>query len=296
MILLYRLEYVFSRILAFFLALLPISLSSWIAKRAGDLAFFLMPRRREIALSNIQMVFGNSMSRKKKRTLARQSFQHVALSIIELFIVDKILKDADQRFEFQGKEHMDAAFAQGKGVLFIISHLGSWEYLAFFPYLLNRPLSAVVKSIKNPYLNNAINNLRRKMGYIPLPKKLVTKKILYELKQNHTIAILLDQWAGSEGIWASFFGQLTSTTSLPARLAKKTGAALIAGYCIRTAAGKYTIQFQPMVPLQGEEATWERKTTQALNHLLEEKIREHPEQWLWTHKRWKPKPQRVREA
>ena len=296
MILRYRLEYVLACLLAFFLRLLPIPFASWIAQRAGDLAFLLMPRRRAIAFSNLQTAFGSSLSRKERQRIARQSFQHMALSIMELFIVDKILKDADQRFEFQGKEHMDAAFAQGKGVLLIISHLGSWEYLAFFRYLLNRPLSAVVKSIKNPYLNNAINNLRRKMGYIPLPKKLVTKKILYELKQNHTIAILLDQWAGSEGIWASFFGQLTSTTSLPARLAKKTGAALIAGYCIRTAAGKYTIQFQPMVPLQGDETTWERKTTQALNQLLEEKIREHPEQWLWTHKRWKPKPQRVREA
>ncbi len=109
-----------------------------------------------------------------------------------------------------------------------------------------------------------------------------------ELRANHLVAILIDQWAGDEGLRGRFFGEETSTTSIPVRLSMKTGCALIPAYCIRTGSGRYKISIMPEVAIQGEtENDWEAQTTDALNRLLEEQILRYPEQWIWTHRRWK---------
>ncbi len=277
------------------LSLLPFSAISWIARRFGDLAYRIMAKRRAIALANLERAFGSSLPLERKKQLARKAFQHTALSIVELYFVRKLAREAHQRFTFHGFEHHEAAFAEGKGVILVISHLGSWEYLSFLPYLKGTPSCVVVKSIKNPLLDRQIDALRRVMKVDPVAKKSSSKKILTELKANHLAAILIDQWAGPEGLWTSFFGHETSTTSIPARLAKKTGAVLLPAACIRTGDWRYEIRFEKPVGVAAGE-TWERDTTEALNRLLEEEIRRTPDQWTWGHKRWKPRPAFLREA
>ncbi len=120
-------------------------------------------------------------------------------------------------------------------------------------------------------------------------KTIGAREILTELRQNHLVAIVIDQWAGNEGVWSYFFNAPTSTTSLPARLAKRTGAALIPAYCIRTTSGQYEIRVQPEVTLKDDGNNWTKSMTNQLNYLLEQQIRAFPEQWVWTHKRWKNK-------
>ena len=91
----------------------------------------------------------------------------------------------------------------------------------------------------------------------------------------------------SDGLWIDFFGKPTSTTSVPARLALRTGAALIPAYCLREASGQYRICIKPEVPIEGGPQDAEKATTSQLNRLLEKEFLEHPEQWIWNHRRWK---------
>ncbi len=286
----YLLEYILTRTVIFVANLIPLSISYWIGKRLGDLSYYLMGKRRKVALSNISKAYGDSLTPDQKRKIARRSFENVALSIVELFTIPKFLKSASKRFRFKGIENMEAAFAKGKGVIWVISHLGSWEYLAFLPYLKHYSCSVVVKALKNPYVNQELIRFRKMTLNNPIAKKNAAKEILYELKKNHLVSILIDQWAGGEGAWTTFFGQATSTTSIPVRIAKKTGCALIPAYCIRKSPGQYEFDVKPAVPLRGDGETWEAETTQELNRLLEEEIRKYPEQWMWGHRRWKPKP------
>ena len=115
-----------------------------------------------------------------------------------------------------------------------------------------------------------------------------------ELRHNHGAAILIDQWAGPEGLWIDFFGRPTSTTSVPSRLANKTGCALVPAYCLRTSPGHYEIRICPEVSWDAGDKDWENQMTLRLNQILEKQIREHPEQWLWGHRRWKEKPSILR--
>ena len=110
-----------------------------------------------------------------------------------------------------------------------------------------------------------------------------------ELRRNHGVAVVMDHWAGADGLWVEFFGRATSTLSLPARLAKKTGCALIPIFCIRTALGRYEVRLLPTVPMP-DDPNWEFRTTKRLNDILEAQIRGAPEQWSWSHRRWRPQP------
>jgi len=273
---------------------LPIEVSTWMARRAGDVAYLIWTKRRRIAFSNLRRVFADSISARKKRSIVHESFRHAAVSFMELFMLQKIKKEAHSRFTLTGMEHLQTALTKGRGVILVISHLGVWEYLSFLLYLTHTKGSVVVKELKNTYFDQEIDHLRRETGSVPIAKKHSIKTVLSGLRDNQIVAILIDQWAGKEGIWVDFFGSPTSTTSIPARLAKKTGCALIPAYCLRRSPGKYQIQIHPPLNVHPEEERWERQWTSKLNQLLEAQIRSYPEQWLWGHRRWKVQPAHFR--
>ena len=276
--------------LATVLRLVPLSLSGWIVQRVADIYFFCSPTRRHLTLENLTIAYGDTRSAGQKRTIARRSFENHALSILELFVINKMKKNAARRFPITGQQHFDEAVARGKGVVFVASHLGAWEYIGFPGYLHPYPHAVLVKHIKNPYLNNTIDALRRAIETLPIPKEAnALRHILAELHQNHGVAIVIDQWAGREGLWVECFGRATSTTSLPARLAKKTGCALLPIYCFRKQIGQYEIHILPAVPLLDDPAG-DIHTAKRLNDILESQIRAYPEQWSWSHRRWRPKP------
>ena len=285
----YLFEFYAVKSLFYLLNLVPLSLSGWIIKRAGDLFFYVSSKRRNIAFSNLTIAYGDALSSDQKNKIARKCFENGALSILELFLIKKIKKNALNRFTMAGKQHFEEALSRGKGVIFVASHLGSWEYIGFAGYLKKVPHAVIVKKIKNKYLDEMIDSLRREIDSVPIPKINAIRPTLTALRQNHGVGVLIDQWDGSDGIWIDFFGKSTSTTSLPARLAKKTGCALIPIYCLRKKIGQYEIQVLPEVPLSSGP-DWEFDTTGRLNEILESQIRRYPEQWSWGHRRWKPKP------
>lgn len=284
------------RLISACLTLLPFPAIFWIARQAGNLCYVVMPGRRKIALDNIQAALKDSLPLCEQKKLVRTSFQNISLSLIELFLIRKICSRAQQLFRWSNRENYDNAFRKGRGVILTVSHAGSWELLGILAYLRPHVLSVVVKVIRNPYLNQRINHLRSEMKLVPIPKMGAARDVLRRLKNNECVAILTDQWAGSEGVWVDFFGRGTSTTSLPARLAKKTGACLLPAYCLREPGGFYTLQMDAPIEFPPKDhPNWEKEVTQMLSQRLEEQIRKRPEQWIWTHRRWKPKPHTMRE-
>lgn len=290
----YWLQYLAVRFLAFLSTVLPVEVSHGIACWFGDLSYWVLGKRRRVALKNITQALGDSLPPERKKEIARAAFQSAALSMMELFTVEKIKKEAASRFKLIGNEYLEEAFAKEQGVVLVISHLGSWEYLSFLPYFTKRPWSVVVKNIKNPYIDKAIDTMRRVMTVTPVSKDSSVRTIFQELRAGHGVAILVDQWAGDEGLWVDFFDTKTSTTSIPARLSEKTGCALVSAYCLRTAPGHYEIHIEKPIARDMSLPGWEATITKDLNEVLERQIVGHPEQWLWGHRRWKEKPENLR--
>ncbi len=286
----YLVQFYAVRALVAALRLLPLPLAGWVVARVADIYFFCASARRRVTLENLTLAYGDTLSARRKRVIARRSFEHQALSMLELLLIEKMKRHAAQRFPITGKQHFDEAVARGKGIVFVASHLGAWEYIGFPGYLHRYPHAVIVKAIKNPYLNRAIDVLRRAIDTVPIPKETsALRQTLAALRRNHGVAIVIDQWAGRHGAWVDFFGRPTSTLALPARLAGKTGCALLPIYCIRKAIGRYEVHVLPMVPLS-EGPAGEFGTTARLNAILEAQIRQYPEQWSWNHRRWRPQP------
>ncbi|MEA3328852.1 MAG: lysophospholipid acyltransferase family protein [Candidatus Omnitrophota bacterium] len=265
----------------------PITVSTWTARRIGEAVFLIMPSRRRIAFENLTIAFGNSKPDTEKRRLILESFRHSVTSLMEFFRLPKFAKISAEHIRFKGSEHLDYAFVKGKGVILVMSHLGPWEYLGFLPYLKKYSATVLGRSIRNPYFYQWVKSLRKIVNLKYSDRTISAREIFSELRANHLVAITIDQWAGNEGIWADFFGLPTSTTSLPARLAKRTGSALIPAYCIRVGCGKYEINITPEVSIGENGKNWTETMTKKLNYLLEQQIRAFPDQWMWTHKRWK---------
>lgn len=275
----------------------PITISTWIARRIGEVMFLLLASRRKVALDNLAIAFGNSKSVAERKRIALESFRHLGTCLMEFFRLPRSVEQVKQHVSMKGDEHLERAFARNKGVLLVMSHLGPWEYLGFLTYLKKYPTTVLGRPIKNPYFYRWVQSLRKTVDLDYSDKNFGPRKLLSELRQNHLVAMTIDQWAGNEGLWIDFFDIPTSTTSLPARLAKRTGCALVPAHCIRVASGKYRINIMPEVSIGEKGDNWVEEMTRKLNSLLEEQISSFPEQWLWTHKRWKGKriPAKIRE-
>lgn len=287
--------YLLFRALHCLIQLFPLGVIFWLAKLSGRLSYYVLPKRRRIAFENIDRVYKDTLTPQEKTKLVKNAFLNASYSVTELLFIKKIAKTAKAEFEINGHENIAQAFRLNKGVMLVISHLGAWELLEFVPFLMKEKWSVVVKSIKNPYIDRFINKCRRVTTVNPINKNDSIRTVIKELKQGNGVALLVDQWAGPEGIWVDFFGEPTSTTSVPARLAKKTDSVFVAAYCIRKKVGSYRIDFEPLT-LVDATGDWEKQTTLKINKKLEEKIRLYPDQWLWGHRRWKPKPSQIREV
>jgi len=282
-------EYLLFRGIMGFVNLFPIKIATWMMRRAGDLMFVILPTRRKVALSNLDIAFGNAKTPAEKKRIALESFRHISVSIAEFFRLPKFIKTAERHITFSGLENTDKAIRLGKGQVLVMSHLGVWEYLSFLSRKEKHHSLVFARAIRNPYVNRWIKYLRELTGLEFIDKDVGPRKVLSELRKNHGIGIVIDQWAGNEGDWVEFFGKKTSTTTLPAVLAKRTGAALLPAYCIRKSPGEYEIISLPLVEIKGDNDSWREETTKELNRLLEEQIKKYPEQWTWTHRRWKNK-------
>ncbi|WP_051670410.1 lysophospholipid acyltransferase family protein [Bryobacter aggregatus] len=190
--------------------------------------------------------------------------------------------------EYEGFEHYREAKALGKGVLFATGHIGNWELSAFAHAYLTEPMSVVVRPLDNPILDALIKRYRTLSGNRILDKQDFLRGILKALANNEAVGILIDQNTMPEnGAFVDFFGIPASTGTTFAKLAHKTGAAVLPGYAIWSEKrNKYILRFDPIFPMSGDVAT----DTANLTRHFEGVIRQYPEQWLWLHRRWKTRP------
>jgi len=289
----YRIEFGAVKCLAAWVNLLSLEQASALASFFGKLAYLLLARKRNTALSNLAIAFPEKTEPERKY-IAQKSFESAAISMTELFMFQKVVDNATEIFDVSETAEFDKAIQQQKGIILACSHLGAWECHELISNLKKTPLMVIVKNLKNPFVNKEINRLRALSSVIPYDKDRAIRGVYSAVKNKGIAAILLDQWSGPDGIWIPFFGKETSTTTIAARFAQKTGAIIVPSFCIRVRPGRYKLICLPGLKVENDSREVEMDLTRELNAILEEKIREYPEQWIWGHRRWKNKPERIR--
>jgi KDO2-lipid IV(A) lauroyltransferase len=192
-----------------------------------------------------------------------------------------------------GLEHIRVVMAEHGRALVLTAHLGNWEYLTASHRLMGYPLAIVVRPLDSPMLDELAASLRRKSGAELIDKRGALRPVLEALRRGGLIGILLDQNATRrEGVFVPFFGRAASTSRSLALLALRTGTPIVPIFIRREAAGRHRVVIEPPVPFPAandlEQAIVE--LTARCTARIEAAVRQTPEQWLWSHDRWRTRP------
>ena len=250
-------------------------------------------RRRRLALDNLARAYPALPLRERAR-LARRASQHLGMTLVELArVLARPLDATLERIRLEGLEHLRAAMDAHGRALMLTAHLGNWELLAAAHRLTGFPLSIVVRPLDAPWLDAIAERLRRSTGVELIAKRGALRPVLEALRRGRMIGILMDQNAARrEGVFVDFFGRPASTSRSIALLALRTRTPVVPVFARRDAGGRHTVVFHPALALpaqNGAEAAIVELTARCTT-AIERAIREAPEQWLWSHDRWRTRP------
>ncbi len=260
-------------------------------KSASNLGFFIGKN------------FGN-LFRKKKSIIENLHKSKIVINISDNQFVNNILgnygrilaeypflkdfrKNKLQQFiRIDGIENLDKIKSNKKPVVFISGHFNNFELMAMQIEKYGINLAAIYRPLNNIFLNKTMERIRTK--YICRNQirkgRLGTRQILENLKKGNSIALMIDQRV-TEGIKIDFFGNLASTTTIPAQIIKKYECDLVPIYIERSE--KYNFKMYVSQPIAIDSEKSQEEISEHLNRILEKMILKNPDQWIWTHNRWK---------
>jgi KDO2-lipid IV(A) lauroyltransferase len=194
-------------------------------------------------------------------------------------------------FSWDGAEHVEAALAAQRGIVFLTPHLGCFEvtaqaYAARFGAN-GQPMTVLFRPPRKRWLREVVMQSRHRPGLVTAPTTLAgVKQLIKALKQGQCVGLLPDQVPPEGlGVWAPFFGKPAYTMTLSARLALQTGATVLVAWGERLSWGRgFVIHVQPLAQLLSPDMA--QAATQ-INHAMEGLIVQKPQQYLWGYARYK---------
>jgi heptosyltransferase-2 len=275
------------------IAAIPMRLLFAVGQFLGFCAWLVSGKYRRLAKRNVAIAFANEKTPREMRRLVRRHFQRLGANLlcsVKLTSMppEKILR----RVKVDNIEAMDREFRAGVPVVLVLSHLGIWELFAqlmpkFVGYVRN---ASVYQKLGNRFIDAHVRQTRGQTGLELFDRQQGFQSVIDLLRSGGGVGVLSDQHAGDHGLWTPFFGRLASTSPLPALLAKRTRAALIAAGVYTIGPARWRLVFtERFDPPKAEGSVVE--LTAEINQIIERQIRVAPEDWFWVHNRWKtPQP------
>jgi KDO2-lipid IV(A) lauroyltransferase len=279
----------------FAVQLLPLSAIAPLGRLLGGLANALFRGEVRKALASLEVAFPGQ-SEAERRATVRAMFTHLAMSALELALIDKLDPVLEQYVELPPEERakFDAALAPGKGMLFVTGHIGNWELLARRFAMAGYSCATIAKESNDARLTALIEAVRArgKLRTIWRGQPGAAKDMLRQLKTGGVLGLLIDQDTKVQGVFVDFFGRKAFTPRAAGDLALRSGATPVVGTIRRKPGGGHVIRIellQAPAELKGEAASVE--LTQRYSAALEDAIRAQPPEWVWMHQRWKTRPE-----
>lgn len=284
------LEYFLILLLKSFITIFPLNKARKIALKLSDLAYFLLFKRRNIAIENLTNAFPEKDFAEIK-SIAKQVFQNIGITFIELFYFPKLDNTIiHHQVKYKNLNLMLEKCEKNKGLIMLSGHYGNWELLAFSTgYISGYPLTIIVKTQSNKLVDKLINEYRTLLGNKIVPMQNAVREIFKTLDRGGVVAMLADQSAPKESVFVKFFNREVATFQGPAVFALKTKTPVLMGFIIRKEDFSYEVILEEIKTDDLNEFNEEniRILTQRHTALLEEYIRRYPHLWMWTHRRWK---------
>ncbi len=262
--------------------------------RPGGVLFWLFARgARKQATENMVHVLGKEIlqtrqGRRRLRRTVRGIFQNSVRNYLQVFALPATLATTIvENMHIEGQEHLEAALAQGKGVLLFSAHFGPFDYLSQWIAIKGYDLTIPVEHLADQRMLNLMLTLRRSHGvhFLPLGGSAPMRALLQALRSNKIVLITADRAVQGERIEMSFFGDPAELPAGLASLATRTGATVVGAFGWRTyrTNGKLPIEgtFTPLsLALPEEQRSDTRSVMRGIVDRMEQHIGAHPEQWV----------------
>lgn len=284
------LEYILFLFFSFLCQALGVRLSRKFSNLIASFFFYVIPIRKDVVFDNLKHAFPE-LSEKEITKIAYGSYKNFAITLVEILYLPRITKEQIKNvIKINNLELVERKEKEKNGVILLTAHFGNWEYFAISTGLnLNKNLSVVVKSQRNPYVNSWMNKFRTRLINEVVPLGISIRNVYQVLLNKGLIGLVADQRGPEESIKLDFFGRKTSVYTGPAILSLKMNSPIIYGVAVRQPDYSYHVNF---IEISREDLPndYEAKVKALSERLLvhlEQSILEHPDQWLWMHKRWK---------
>ncbi|MGC9158566.1 MAG: lysophospholipid acyltransferase family protein [Terracidiphilus sp.] len=273
---------------------LPRRWARWLAGCLTWGAYRTLGRLRRVGQRNLQQALPELSARERERVL-RALFRHLGWQLVEFCrMTGYTAANTRGWIRTEGLDRYLAAKARGKGVLVVTGHLGAWELSSFYHSLMGYPMGMVIRRLDNRRLDAFVNRIRCLHGNRVLHKDDFARGLLTAMRSGGTVGILMDtNMTPPQGVFVKFFGHRACTASGLARVALKTGAAVLPGFMLwEPAERQYVLHFGPELVFEHSQnaAADIVAATQQCTRVIEDWIRRYPDQWLWLHRRWKTRP------
>jgi KDO2-lipid IV(A) lauroyltransferase len=258
------------------------------------IAFVLMGRLRRVGRRNLETALP-ALPAAEREAILRQEYRHLGWLLGEFCQMSTYTQEYASRFiRYQGLEHYLGARDRGKGVFVLTGHLGAWELSSFYHSLAGYPMGMVIRRLDNPLVDRLVNRIRCQHGNRVLHKDDFARGLIGAMRAGETVGILMDtNMTPPQGLFVPFFGVEACTASGMARVALKTGAAVLPGFLLwEPRERQYVLRFGPELELadSGDSEADAASNTALFTAVIEQTIRQYPSQWLWMHRRWKTRP------
>ena len=230
-------------------------------------------------------IFSHNISEVERNKISNEMWKNYGMTFIEYMFLNYFRKDSSN-IEIDGETNLTKPLKDGKPIIFISGHFANFELMSMEITKKNIDLATIYRPLNNFFLNPLMEYLRKKYICKNQIKKGLNgvRDTINYIKKGSSVALMIDQRV-SEGERINFFGKPAFTTTLPAQLATKYSLPIIPVFIQRLKDNKFKIEFQSEI--KASDFKNKSELTKKLNEVLERMIIKNPNQWIWTHNRWK---------
>src|SRR6516162_6049106 len=262
-----------------------------LARTAGALLSFVDRQAYRVAVSNLEVAFGDRFPTRERRKIARESFQHFARTMVDLLWSPRLTKTNFSRYiKLENFEETARGTGPERSVMIACYHYSNFEWLSLACGFLDLKGTIISQEFKNSLLDPIFKKLREQSGHELVPRERGIMRLYKVLRRKGRTAMLVDLTVPpSQGAVAiNCFGLETSVTSAHAWVHERTGVPIVPAHTEPLPDGRYRLVFHPkientagMTPQQVAQACWDS---------FEPYVRQNPAPWLWMYKHWRYRP------
>lgn len=285
------------RFLIWLINLLPYRKAQRLGGNIGVFAHDLLKVRVDHAKRELLTCFPDKTEEWAAKTV-REVYRHFGTLAVEQALMAKLEPVIEKyvHIDDAGLALLTELQERGKGTFVVSGHFGNWELPMTRTVKWGVNLSGVSGHQANVGIDKLIDDNRREAGVQMIKRGEAGKGTVKALRNNRAVAVMIDQDAGTHGVFVPFFGRLASTTRIIASLSRRLDPSVIIMETWRDEVGDIQVRFHPIEVLKTDNEERDiYEMTATMTTKIEEIIRKRPEQWLWLHRRWKTRPPEERD-